>query len=97
MAHGIGGLTAQDVIRRLDLKPHPEGGYFRETFRDPLTDANGRPVSTAIYYLLGLGEVSEWQSRRCHRDLALSCRRADGDQRSRRMAMTRRRAISGPI
>jgi predicted cupin superfamily sugar epimerase len=60
MAHAIGGLTAQDVIRRLDLKPHPEGGYFRETFRDPLTDANGRAVSTAIYYLLGLGEVSEW-------------------------------------
>ena len=27
-------LTAADVIRLLDLKPHPEGGHFRETFRD---------------------------------------------------------------
>lgn len=60
MAHAIDGLTAEEVIRRLDLKPHPEGGYFRETFRDPATDAKGRAVSTAIYYLLGLGEVSEW-------------------------------------
>ena len=29
-------LTAADVIRLLDLKPHPEGGHFRETFRDAL-------------------------------------------------------------
>jgi uncharacterized protein len=27
-------LTADDIIRLLDLKPHPEGGHFRETFRD---------------------------------------------------------------
>lgn len=60
MAHAIGGLTAEEVIKRLDLKAHPEGGYFRETFRDSRTDASGRAVSTAIYYLLGLGEVSEW-------------------------------------
>jgi uncharacterized protein len=52
-------LTAAEVIRLLDLKPHPEGGHYRETFRDPHT-VDGRPVSTAIHYLLGVGEVSEW-------------------------------------
>jgi len=52
-------LRAEAVIRLLDLKPHPEGGFFRETFRDA-READGRPASTAIYYLLGLGDVSEW-------------------------------------
>lgn len=51
---------AKEIIRLLDLKPHPEGGHFRETFRDPATDAAGRSVGTAIYYLLEAGEVSEW-------------------------------------
>ncbi len=53
-------MTAADVIRLLDLKPHPEGGHYRETFRDPLTDVRGRAASTLIYYLLDAGEVSEW-------------------------------------
>ncbi len=53
-------LTADDIITRLQLKPHPEGGYFRETFRDPRLDANGRAVSTAIYFLLARGERSHW-------------------------------------
>jgi predicted cupin superfamily sugar epimerase len=53
-------LSAAEIIRLLDLKPHPEGGHFRETFRDPRTDAEGRSVGTAIYYLLGVGEVSDW-------------------------------------
>ena len=52
-------LAAEDVIRLLGLAPHPEGGHFRETFRDPLA-VEGRSASTAIYYLLGAGEVSEW-------------------------------------
>jgi predicted cupin superfamily sugar epimerase len=52
--------TAADIIARLELKPHPEGGYFRETFRDPRLDANGRSVSTAIYFLLARGERSHW-------------------------------------
>jgi predicted cupin superfamily sugar epimerase len=60
MSHAIDGLTAEEVVRRLDLKPHPEGGFYRETFRDTRVDGEGRAVSTAIYYLLGLGEVSEW-------------------------------------
>jgi predicted cupin superfamily sugar epimerase len=52
-------LSAADVIAMLDLKPHPEGGYFRETFRDPRT-SEGRAASTAIYFLLAAGEVSRW-------------------------------------
>ena len=53
------GLRAEEVIRLLDLKPHPEGGFFREMFRDPRT-VDGRAASTAIYYLLGVGDVSDW-------------------------------------
>lgn len=60
MPHAIDGLSAEEVIRRLRLTPHPEGGHFRETFRDERTDTAGRSVSTAIYYLLGLAETSEW-------------------------------------
>ncbi len=52
-------LTAREVIARLDLKPHPEGGWYRETFRDT-REIEGRSVSTAIYYLLDVGEVSDW-------------------------------------
>jgi uncharacterized protein len=51
--------TAADLIRLLDLKPHPEGGHFRETFRDSRT-AGGRAASTAIYFLLVRGERSHW-------------------------------------
>ena len=52
-------LTAADVIRLLDLAPHPEGGHFRETFRDARLE-NGRAMSTAIYFLLARGERSRW-------------------------------------
>ncbi|WP_102960921.1 cupin domain-containing protein [Mangrovicella endophytica] len=51
---------ADTIIARLRLQPHPEGGWFRETFRDPATDAAGRARSTVIYYLLKAGETSEW-------------------------------------
>ena len=52
--------SAADIIARLELKPHPEGGYYREPFRDKHTDANGRSFSTAIYYLLARGAPSHW-------------------------------------
>lgn len=52
--------TAADIIRLLDLKPHPEGGYFRETFRDARRVQGGRAASTAIYFLLSRGERSHW-------------------------------------
>lgn len=53
-------LPARDIIALLDLHPHPEGGHYRETFRDPRAGADGRSCGTAIYYLLEAGEVSEW-------------------------------------
>jgi len=53
-------LTAADVIRLLDLKPHPEGGHFRETFRDRREVDGPRAASTAIYFLLARGERSHW-------------------------------------
>lgn len=49
---------ANRLIALLDLKPHPEGGHFRETFRD--AHGAGRARSTAIYFLLRKGEVSRW-------------------------------------
>jgi predicted cupin superfamily sugar epimerase len=52
--------TAADIIARLRLKPHPEGGHYRETFRDSRLDGNGRARSTAIYFLLARGERSHW-------------------------------------
>ena len=54
------GLSADEVVRLLGLAPHPEGGFYRETYRDPRTDAQGRSVSSLIYFLLGTGDVSAW-------------------------------------
>jgi uncharacterized protein len=55
----MASLSAADVIRLLDLKQHPEGGHYRETFCDPREIA-GRAASTAIYFLLARGERSHW-------------------------------------
>ena len=49
---------ADRLIKLLNLSPHPEGGHFRETFRDGTVA--GRSPSTAIYFLLKAGEVSRW-------------------------------------
>jgi predicted cupin superfamily sugar epimerase len=53
-------LSAEDIIRLLDLKSHPEGGHYRETFRDSASARPGRAASTAIYFLLRQGERSRW-------------------------------------
>jgi predicted cupin superfamily sugar epimerase len=47
------------MIEALGLKPHPEGGWYVETWRDVAADGE-RPASSAIYYLLRAGEVSAW-------------------------------------
>jgi predicted cupin superfamily sugar epimerase len=52
-------MNAAALIAALDLKPHPEGGHFRETFRHA-PPQGGRGAMTAIYYLLQEGEVSAW-------------------------------------
>jgi predicted cupin superfamily sugar epimerase len=50
-------VTGDEIIARLGLRPHPEGGHYRETFR--ATDG-GRGASTAIYFLLKAGDRSHW-------------------------------------
>lgn len=51
--------TPQDLILELGLAPHPEGGFFRETYRATSCDASGRAASTLIYFLLLRGQVSK--------------------------------------
>lgn len=51
--------TARQFIERLGLEPHPEGGYFKETFRHRASDG-GRGAGTAIYFLLERGQKSHW-------------------------------------
>ena len=57
-------MDADDVVRRLGLRPHPEGGFYRETYRSGLTldlpDGRRRAASTAIHYLLPAGTWSTW-------------------------------------
>jgi len=53
-------MTAAEIIALLDLAPHPEGGWYRQTFRDTVEDGAGRPASTAIYFLLEAGQESRW-------------------------------------
>ena len=50
--------AAKAIIEALGMQPHPEGGYFVETFRD--APDGGRGHSTAIYYLLEAGDCSAW-------------------------------------
>ena len=52
-------LAGAAVIAALDLRPHPEGGHFRETWRDAPADG-GRGAGTAILFLLQTGERSHW-------------------------------------
>lgn len=51
--------TAEELIARLGLQPHPEGGCYVETFRDQPADG-ARGACTCIYYLLREGERSHW-------------------------------------
>ena len=55
----IGQLSAREVIALLELQPHPEGGCYRETWRDQPEDG-GRGAGTAIYYLLEADQISAW-------------------------------------
>lgn len=52
-------MTLDDVIRTLDLKPHPEGGWYVQTHRIA-PEPGQRSPGTAIYYALGAGERSHW-------------------------------------
>lgn len=52
-------MTAEDLIETLRLQPHPEGGWYRETWRAPAPEG-GRAASTAILFLLKSAERSHW-------------------------------------
>ena len=49
--------SAAEIITKLDLAPHPEGGHFRQTW---IAEGDGRPAGTCIYFLLADGETSHW-------------------------------------
>jgi predicted cupin superfamily sugar epimerase len=51
-------MSPDDTIRELSMQPHPEGGWYVQTFRD--TEGGTRGHSTAIYYLLKAGQRSHW-------------------------------------
>ncbi|MBD0866475.1 MAG: cupin domain-containing protein, partial [Rhodobacteraceae bacterium] len=50
-------MSAADIIRHLDMQPHPEGGHYKETWTAP---NGGRPTGTCIYFLLQAEEHSHW-------------------------------------
>lgn len=51
-------ISAAEIIAILGMKPHPEGGWYAETFRDAAN--GGRGHSTAIYFLLEEDQLSAW-------------------------------------
>lgn len=51
-------MTAEAIIANLGLMPHPEGGWYRETWKGP--EVGGRASGTAILFLLKAGERSHW-------------------------------------
>jgi predicted cupin superfamily sugar epimerase len=57
-------VTRPPLAEALDLQPHPEGGWFRQTWVSPesvtLSDGRVRPTATLIYFLLPAGETSAW-------------------------------------
>jgi len=52
-------MEAAQIIALLALEPHPEGGFYRQTFQDSERDG-GRAASTLIYFLLEAGQSSAW-------------------------------------
>ena len=59
-----GHRSRPPLAERHDLEPHPEGGWFRQTWVSPVTvtlpDGRTRPTATLIYFLLPAGESSAW-------------------------------------
>lgn len=52
-------MSVQDIIKKLALQPHPEGGWYRQTWVAE-AEQDARPSGTAIYYLLERGQNSHW-------------------------------------
>jgi len=58
--HAVSGdLGAREIIRLMNMSPHPEGGHYVETFRAAAPEGE-RPASTLIHFLLQADEVSAW-------------------------------------
>lgn len=55
----IKAMTPDEIIAHLQLDPHPEGGWFRQTW---IAENDGRPTGTCIYFLLKRGEASHWHT-----------------------------------
>ena len=55
-------MTADEIIAKLSLEPHPEGGWYRQTWvaETPAAAVDTRPAGTAIFFLLKGGEASHW-------------------------------------
>ncbi len=61
-------MTPEQIIKTLDMKPHPEGGWYAETWRGGACGGEsggadgdtGRPAGSAIYFLLEAGQHSRW-------------------------------------
>ena len=53
-------MNAADLITRLNLAPHPEGGHYSQTWAAAGDGGDRRPAGTCIYFLLQAGEVSHW-------------------------------------
>jgi predicted cupin superfamily sugar epimerase len=51
--------TAKELIEALELAPHPEGGWYRETWRSA-AEPGERPAATAVYYVIEPGQRSHW-------------------------------------
>lgn len=51
-------MSPEEIIKALGLRPHPEGGHYRETWRHDNGEARG--AGTSIYFLLRAGERSHW-------------------------------------
>jgi uncharacterized protein len=59
----VSSIRAADLVRKLALQPHPEGGWYREIYRSPTrveTSRGPRAALTTIYYLLEQSQLSRW-------------------------------------
>ncbi|XP_038057742.1 uncharacterized protein LOC119729232 isoform X4 [Patiria miniata] len=61
--------TAQDIINKLQLLPHPEGGFYRETYRSESKNSDGESHGTAIYYIMSKSDGLVWHRIRGKNEL----------------------------
>ena len=52
--------TSEQLLERLALQPHPEGGFYRQTWQSATCHADGRALASSIFFLLPTGVRSHW-------------------------------------